>query len=103
ALWLAFRTTAVWQRLLAAIVMGIAISGMHYTGMAAAIFTLHDEASFDPHAADLAQTNLALAIAAITFVILALALVASMFDRQFAVMAERETTLLREREDMMRR
>src|SRR5262249_54335727 len=34
ALWLAFRTTVIWQRLLAAAVMGFAISGMHYTGMA---------------------------------------------------------------------
>jgi NO-binding membrane sensor protein with MHYT domain len=38
ALWLAFRTTLAWQRLLAAVVMGSAISGMHYTGMAAATF-----------------------------------------------------------------
>src|SRR6516165_1550664 len=38
ALWLAFRTTLAWQRLLAAVVMGFAISGMHYTGMAAATF-----------------------------------------------------------------
>src|SRR5215217_7270366 len=37
ALWLTFRTALVWQRALAAVVMGIAISGMHYTGMAAAM------------------------------------------------------------------
>src|SRR5262245_32457397 len=30
ALWLAFRTVAAWQRIAAAIVMGFAISGMHY-------------------------------------------------------------------------
>ena len=39
ALWLAFRTTDSGQKLAAAIVMGLAISGMHYTGMRAAIFT----------------------------------------------------------------
>jgi NO-binding membrane sensor protein with MHYT domain len=39
ALWLAFRTTGAGQRLVAAVVMGLAISGMHYTGMRAAIFT----------------------------------------------------------------
>ena len=33
ALWLAFRTTDLWQKLAAAVVMGLAISGMHYTGM----------------------------------------------------------------------
>src|SRR5258708_16716469 len=70
ALWLAFRTAALWQRFLAAIVMGIAISGMHYTGMAAATFTAHSQLDYDPYAPDLgqglAQTNLAMAIAAIT-------------------------------------
>ena len=39
ALWLAFRTTNCWQKFVAAVVMGLAISGMHYTGMRAAIFT----------------------------------------------------------------
>ena len=41
ALWLAFRTAVVWQKILAAMVMGAAISGMHYTGMAAAVFAAH--------------------------------------------------------------
>src|SRR5262245_32851698 len=41
ALSLAFRTAVAWQRVLAAVVMGSAISGMHYTGMAAANFTTH--------------------------------------------------------------
>src|SRR6202047_5256444 len=39
ALWLAFRTTDLGQKLVAAVVMGVAISGMHYTAMRAAIFT----------------------------------------------------------------
>src|SRR5882724_2494839 len=55
ALWLAFRTAALWQRFLAAIVMGIAISGMHYTGMAAATFTAHSQLDYDPYAAGLVQ------------------------------------------------
>jgi NO-binding membrane sensor protein with MHYT domain len=38
ALWLAFRTSAICQRIVAGVVMGCAISGMHYTGMAAAMF-----------------------------------------------------------------
>ncbi|MGB6564323.1 MAG: MHYT domain-containing protein, partial [Candidatus Binataceae bacterium] len=32
ALWLAFRTTDLGQKLVAAVVMGLAVSGMHYTG-----------------------------------------------------------------------
>jgi PAS domain S-box-containing protein len=82
ALWLALRTTLAWQRLLAAVVMGSAISGMHYTGMAAATFIAQpgmDEARSVP---GLAQTDLALLIATITFVILLLALVASASDRE---------------------
>src|SRR3984893_17749619 len=39
ALWLALRTTDREQKLVAAVVMGLAISGMHYTAMRAAIFT----------------------------------------------------------------
>src|SRR5713101_7351296 len=82
ALWLAFRTTDLAQKLVAAVVMGLAVSGMHYTGMKAAIFTalgpLH-EAQVN---AGLDQTNLALAVAGITFVILAFASVASLFERK---------------------
>ena len=48
ALWLAFQTTNLWQKLIAALVMGLAISGMHYTGMRAAIFTAHDAVHDDP-------------------------------------------------------
>src|SRR5712691_73648 len=103
ALWLAFRTTVTWQRLLAAVVMGSAISGMHYTGMAAAVFTAHSRMDEVHRVPSLAQTDLALAIAAITFVILMLALVASTFDSKLARLAERETALLRESEEQLRK
>jgi PAS domain S-box-containing protein len=103
ALWLAFRTAVVWQKIPAAIVMGAAISGMHYTGMAAAMFAAHASTSHAHGAASLAQTDLAFAIAGITFVILILALVASIFDRKFAVLAERETILLRESEEQLQK
>src|SRR5262245_19393495 len=103
ALWLAFRTVAAWQRVLSAVVMGFAISGMHYTGMAAADFVAHAHLDTSPSVTGLAQTNLAIAIAGITFLILFLALVASAFDRQFAFHAERETVLLRESEERLRK
>jgi PAS domain S-box-containing protein len=51
----------------------------------------------------LAQSNLALAIAVITFVILLLALVASTFDRKLTRLAEREAALLRESEAQLRK
>jgi PAS domain S-box-containing protein len=99
ALWLAFRTAVTWQQLLAAVVMGSAISGMHYTGMAAATFMAHPGMNEAPGAPNLAQTELALSTATITFVILLLALVASTFDRK---LVERETALLRESEEQLR-
>jgi PAS domain S-box-containing protein len=103
ALWLAFRTVAAWQRIAAAVVMGFAISGMHYTGMAAATFAAHAHLDAPSAVAGLAQTNLAIAIAGITFLILVLALLASAFDRQSALHAERETVLLRESEERLRK
>jgi PAS domain S-box-containing protein len=103
ALWLAFRTVAAWQRIAAAVVMGFAVSGMHYTGMAAAEFAAHADLHAAPAVAGLAQTNLAIAIGGITFLILFLALLASAFDRQSAVHAERETILLRESEERLRK
>ena len=38
ALWLTFYTRSVYQRILAALVMGVAVCGMHYTGMYAGTF-----------------------------------------------------------------
>ena len=103
ALWLTFRTVAAWQRIAATVVMGFAISGMHYTGMAAAEFAAHAGLDAAPTVAGLAQTNLGIAIAGITFLILFLALLASAFDRQSALHAERETVLLRESEERLRK
>src|SRR3979490_3222384 len=74
ALWLAFRNTDLWQKLAAAVVMGLAISGMHYTGMRAAIFAAHGPVHEAQGNASLDQTNLALVVTGITFVILAFAL-----------------------------
>src|SRR5712675_221723 len=82
ALWLAFRTTDLGQKLVAAVVMGLAISGMHYTAMRAAIFTTHGPVQEAKVNAGLDQTKLALAIAGITFIILAFASVVSLFERK---------------------
>jgi NO-binding membrane sensor protein with MHYT domain len=90
ALWLAFRTTDLAQKLVAAVVMGLAVSGMHYTGMRAAVFTAHvpvHEAQADT---SLDQPSLALAVAGITFVILAFASVTSLFERRRAEEALRQ-------------
>ncbi|CDZ77162.1 Sensor protein FixL [Legionella massiliensis] len=85
AIWFALKSNAVVLRLrnrikvLSAIIMGLGISGMHYTGMAASIFTplcqpvlVNEPAIIDP-------SVLAITIAAVTFVILAIAFFASSY------------------------
>jgi PAS domain S-box-containing protein len=78
ALWLAFRTTDLGQKLVAAAVMGLAISGMHYSAMRGTTFTVHGPVHQAQGYASLDQTNLALVVAGVTFVILAFALIASL-------------------------
>ncbi|HYE00571.1 MAG TPA: MHYT domain-containing protein [Alphaproteobacteria bacterium] len=101
ALWLAFRRQNAWEKIAAALAMGVAISGMHYTGMAAATFTAADMAH-DHSAGALPQIALALAVSAATLFILFLALMASVYDRRFAVLAEREAQALRDSERRFR-
>jgi len=78
ALWLAFRTTDLGPKLVAAVVMGVAISGMHYSAMRGTTFAVHGPVHEAEGYASLDQTNLALVVAGITFVILAFALIASL-------------------------
>ena len=84
ALWLTFRQNSVWQKLAAAGVMGLAVSGMHYTGMAAATFTAEDAGSHAAHVAaiGLGQQKLALSVAGATVLILFLAMLAGSLDQQ---------------------
>ncbi|ABY33243.1 MHYT domain-containing protein [Methylorubrum extorquens] len=84
ALWLTFRPTSVWQRFAAALIMGVAVAGMHYTGMAAATITAEEAGAHSAHlaATSVDQQNLALYVAGVTFVILFLAMLASAFDQQ---------------------
>jgi len=89
ALRLAFRTTDIGQKLAAAVVMGLAISGMHYTAMRAAIFTAHGSGHEALARASLDQTSLALAVAGITFLILAFALIVSLSEQKRAEQALR--------------
>jgi NO-binding membrane sensor protein with MHYT domain/two-component sensor histidine kinase len=95
ALWLAFRTTDLGQKLVAAVVMGLAISGMHYTAMRGTICTALGPPYEAQGHASLDQTTLALAVAGITFGILALASIVSVSERKRA-----EEALRRAREDL---
>jgi NO-binding membrane sensor protein with MHYT domain/nitrogen-specific signal transduction histidine kinase/ActR/RegA family two-component response regulator len=94
ALWLAFRTTDLGQKLVAAVVMGVAISGMHYSAMRGTTFAVHGPVHEAEGYASLDQTNLALVVAGITFVILAFALIASL---------QQENSVRRRAEEALRR
>ncbi|MCJ2012240.1 MHYT domain-containing protein [Methylobacterium sp. J-076] len=84
ALWLTFRRNRPWQKLAAAAVMGLAVAGMHYTGMAAATFTAEEAGAHAAHvtAMGAGQEKLALAVTGITFAILFLAMMAGSLDQR---------------------
>ena len=82
ALWIAVRVTGFLWRLAAAVVMGLAVASMHFTGMAATCFT--GSASGFTVAQGLDRGSLALAVAAGALVILSLELVSAAVDRRFA-------------------
>ena len=89
ALWLAFQRTSFAQRIAASLVMGFAISGMHYSAMAGASFTIAPQASGGA-GQSIGQTPLALWVAVTTILILVLALGAAINDRRFADQLARE-------------
>jgi methyl-accepting chemotaxis protein len=88
ALWLALNLQAVWHKVAAALVMGAAICGMHYTGMAAAIFTPADGPPLA--ASSISAYGLAMGIGGATIAIFALGIMAALVDRRFTGQLRRE-------------
>jgi PAS domain S-box-containing protein len=72
------------EKLAGAVVMGAAIPVMHYTGMAAASFTPSGMPADLSHAVSVSILGTT-GIAAVTFIVLGLALLTSWVDRRFAV------------------
>lgn len=95
ALWLAFRGARFVEKVVSAFAMGLAISGMHFAGMKAAMFHMHGGTDA-PVGDGVNQNSLALAISGITFLILLAAIVAAIFDRRFAALATKEALTLKE-------
>lgn len=93
ALWLALTPHRVSLRVVAAFVMGGAICGMHYTGMGALVVTL--DPTLPAMEEGLPALILALAIAAATYGMLVLALVAGIADRRISAASAREAEQLR--------
>ena len=105
ALWMAFRfghaASPLWgrQKAAAALVMGLAIPTMHYTGMAAARFAASTDVPDLSLAVDVTFLGEA-AIVAVTLMVLLLAIVTSLVDRRITAereqAAERQGVLVRE-------
>ncbi len=88
ALWIAFhfrdeKTGTGWEKLAGAVVMGAAIPVMHYTGMAAASFTPSGMPTDLSHAVSISTLGTG-GVAAVTFIVLGLAVLTSWIDRRFA-------------------
>ncbi len=85
ALWLALKSNQVVMRMrtrikmISAVIMGIAICGMHYTGMAASVFTPLCTPSTISGVEALDPNYLGIGVAAVTFVILAIAFFSSTY------------------------
>ncbi|MGC3873932.1 putative bifunctional diguanylate cyclase/phosphodiesterase [Halomonas sp. GXIMD04776] len=85
SLWLAFRLnpnharsrSPLWHRSIAALVMAVGISGMHYTGMAAAMLP---EGEMHQMAGGISHNQLAIVIALISSCIMLAALMISIYD-----------------------
>ena len=90
AVWLAGRDQTTIGRVAASITMGIAIAGMHYTGMYAATFKPSSSVGGQNGLASFGQTYLATAIGAVTLVVLLLGLAAVQIERVFKKGIERE-------------
>lgn len=101
AFWLAFRTSKTGERLLAAIVMGFAISGMHYTAMAGAEFTMAMHANI-LEKPEIQPATLAVAVATATSILLLLGLVTAFFDRKLSILTAREALILTQSEARLR-
>jgi PAS domain S-box-containing protein len=89
AIWITFhfrdeKTAVGWGKIAGTVVMGAAIPVMHYTGMAAAGFTLSGMPMDLSHAVSISTLGTAV-IAAVTLIVLGLALLTSWMDRRFAV------------------
>lgn len=104
AMWLVNREGLRYRRALAGIVLGLGVAGTHYAAMAALTLTaapgVHEMVTEPVTRFD--RTELAIAVAAMTFIILFVATVAVMYDRRFAVLAAREASALRASEERYR-
>ena len=90
ALLVAVRERTLVQRLIAAVVLGFAIVGMHFTAMAGVRVLPGTSPTDLPPAGGIDSIALATAVASGTLFVLFLALIAALSDRRFGAMAAKE-------------
>ncbi len=102
ALWMTFRSrketrSIGLRKFLSAVLMGVAISAMHYTGMAAATFVPTTTAGDLSHAVYISSLGI-LVISIFTTIVLGFAILTSLVDRRFAA----QGTKLQQTEERLR-
>jgi diguanylate cyclase (GGDEF)-like protein len=108
ALWIAFQlrkkhsALAIFAKLGSALVMGLAITGMHYTGMAAARFAPGSVCLAADGAGGLDNATLAVIIGIATMGILLITLVVSAIDAHYHAHAKRLADSLQEANEQLR-
>lgn len=89
------RKRQFYLKIISALIMGIAICGMHYTGMAAAVFTTSSSHSMPLGNEVLGPGYLAYFIAGITMLIISIALTASISYKKMTIAVENEKNFLK--------
>lgn len=82
-------------KIISALLMGVAICGMHYTGMAAAVFTPNSDHVMGTSTQAIQPNYLAFFIAGITALIISLALTASTSYKKMIIAVENEKNFLK--------
>jgi NO-binding membrane sensor protein with MHYT domain len=87
ALWLALNLTVAWQMMVASVVMGVAVTGMHYTGMAAARF-VHDPTQTALPVSSFSTDFLAYAVFLLSLIIMVLGIAFGRVDTEDELVTE---------------
>lgn len=98
AFWLSLKLDRTWHKIAASLVMGGAIAGMHYTGMAAVTFSSNVNDILPPMGEGTPTSVMAAILAIATILILAIGFLAAITDRRFDIHARREAEVARRTE-----
>uniref|UniRef100_UPI003F8D084F MHYT domain-containing protein n=1 Tax=Ancylobacter mangrovi TaxID=2972472 RepID=UPI003F8D084F len=102
AIWLALRHHSLGERIVGSVALGCGISCMHYIAMFGVSFVVQENRLAPDVAPGIGNVDIVIAVSAATFVILAAALMAAMYDRRSSLLAEREAQMWREGEERYR-